>query len=143
MSKVRKGIAQASSNEESYNIIVWEVIVVSAGVGLYTRSIAWGAGTFILFSAALFAPYVRKILYTAMSIIWGSVAVIIIDLFTDSLLPPGKSPSDLGVFGLLESFFSNPDLWIPFIIVAMGVFWGHLEAHEHVKDVTDSDERSL
>ena len=143
MSKIRKGMAQAASNEESFNMIVLEVLLCSVGVGFYFDSIAWGAGTFVALSVTLFVPYVRIVLYTIMSITWGSIAVIIVDLFTDSLLPPGQTALDLGIIGLLERLLSSPDHWIPFVIVAVGVFWGHREAHEHVRDIASDDERSL
>lgn len=94
---VRKGVTNASFNEEQSGILMGEVLIISICLGLYTQS-WWIFGIALIgLLVSLYIPYIAIPLIIALSLGWGVIGYGIGSLFSST----GASVV-LGIIGVLS-----------------------------------------
>lgn len=113
---VRRGMTNASLNEDSFKIVVVEILALSVMAGGYFHSwIVFGV-LFIVLGIAIFIPPLTKPLMVAFSIGWGALGWVI-----------GVAIGELGASIVIA------------IIFFIGALAGNFQAIGYMKDINNEE----
>ena len=114
--KIRSGITQAKLNDDSMNLFIFEIILLSIAVGIGTQSWWWFGGIFLGSFIIICIPILNIIFSIFMSILWGVIG-----------------------YALGEGIGANGANWVIAIIATLIAGGMHMGAIEYAVDIDRED----
>ena len=156
---VRKGVTQASFNEEASFVFFAEILLLSSALGYSFGNWYVFGGLLIGLGIAFMIPILNKILALIFALSWGIIGAIIvkffqslesikdvsIDLILSSfsiLTSQVNSIEDISI-DLILSLFSTPASQVVGVILFLSGLGLHLSFIEYERDLTDDEDRNF
>jgi len=136
---VRKGVTQATFNQDAIRVVSVEIFLVAVIVGLIYQSWYVGGGLFLGLILGLLIPTLNLMLAIGFSIAWSVIAASVAYTFFGD----GFQLVDLNFWEALLAMYSIPSSQVLGGIFFLSALGYHLAAIEWQRDVSDAADRNF
>ena len=135
----RKGVTQASFNEDASNILIGEILIASIVIGYFFESWYVFGGVLVGLMILFLIPVINIILAIVFSLLWAILGAGIVCFFQDINL----SLETNNTVDLVTILFSTPASQIIGGILFLSGLGLHMGGIEWAKDVSDNEDRNI